>query len=150
MTNIATKLETALAVNHYLLLSNRARSRKRRRGRSTTVFRRSKLSYGSRRSRPCIPIRSLCVPKRRWHGMGRAAKAWHFLSALCNLVMERSMLQTNYLSRSFHSRSFTALNQDVTLIAVIEMSQSSWLVAGMAPGVERQPLKKLSRTKTNC
>ena len=27
------------------------------------------------------------------------------------------------------------------LIAVIEMSQSSWLVAGIVPGVERQPLK---------
>ena len=35
------------------------------------------------------------------------------------------------------SRSFTALNQDNTLIVVIEMSQSSWLVAGMVPGVER-------------
>jgi transposase len=41
------------------------------------------------------------------------------------------------------SRSFTSLNQDNTLIVVIEMSQSSWLVAGMVPGVERQPLKKL-------
>ena len=41
------------------------------------------------------------------------------------------------------SRSFTALNQDNTLIVVIEMGQSSWLVAGMVPGVERQPLKKL-------
>jgi hypothetical protein len=26
----------------------------------------------------------------------------------------------------------------------IEMSQSSWLVAGIVPGVERQPLKKLA------
>jgi transposase len=30
------------------------------------------------------------------------------------------------------------------LIAVVEMSQSSWLVAGIVPGVERQPLKKLA------
>jgi len=30
------------------------------------------------------------------------------------------------------------------LIAVIEMSPSSWLVAGIVPGVERQPLKKLA------
>src|SRR5262249_39498966 len=37
-----------------------------------------------------------------------------------------------------------ALEQDATLIAVIEMSQSSWLVAGIVPGVERQPLKKLT------
>jgi transposase len=29
------------------------------------------------------------------------------------------------------------------LIAVIELSLSSWLVAGIVPGVERQPLKKL-------
>src|SRR5205814_7556104 len=35
------------------------------------------------------------------------------------------------------------LKQDSTLIAVIEMSLSSWLVAGIVPGVERQPLKKL-------
>jgi transposase len=33
--------------------------------------------------------------------------------------------------------------QDKTIIAVIEMSQSSWLVAGIVPGIERHPLKKL-------
>src|SRR5215210_4812377 len=36
------------------------------------------------------------------------------------------------------------VDQDRTLIAVIEMSQSNWLVAGLVPGIERQPLKKLS------
>ena len=41
------------------------------------------------------------------------------------------------------SRSLTVLKGDSTLIAVIEMSQSSWLVAGLVPGIERQPLKKL-------
>jgi transposase len=41
------------------------------------------------------------------------------------------------------SRSLVALDQNSTIIAVIEMSQSSWLVAGMLPGVERQPRKKL-------
>jgi transposase len=46
--------------------------------------------------------------------------------------MERLMLQSNDLSRSL-----TALVQDSTLIAVIEMSQSSWLVAGVIPGIER-------------
>jgi transposase len=35
------------------------------------------------------------------------------------------------------------LDQNSTIIAVIEMSQSSWLVAGLIPGVERHPLKKL-------
>ena len=41
------------------------------------------------------------------------------------------------------SRSLIPLCQDSTLIAVIEMSQSSWLVAGIVPGMERHPLKKL-------
>ena len=41
------------------------------------------------------------------------------------------------------SRSLAALDQDSTLIAVIEMSQASWLVGASVPGVERHPLKKL-------
>ena len=36
-----------------------------------------------------------------------------------------------------------AFMQDNTLIAVIELSLSSWLVAGLIPGVSREPLKKL-------
>jgi transposase len=39
------------------------------------------------------------------------------------------------------SRSLVARDQNSTIIAVIEMSQSSWLVAGMLPGIERQPRK---------
>src|SRR6202048_1710187 len=42
------------------------------------------------------------------------------------------------------NRSPTPLKLDGTLIVVIEMSLSSWLVAGIVPGVERQPLKKLA------
>jgi transposase len=42
------------------------------------------------------------------------------------------------------SKSLAALNQDSTLIAVIEMSQASWLVGAIVPGVERHPLKKLT------
>ena len=42
------------------------------------------------------------------------------------------------------SRSPITLNQDGTLIAVIEMSRSSWLVAGIVPGIARHPLKKLA------
>jgi len=41
------------------------------------------------------------------------------------------------------SRSLVALDQNSTIIAVVEMSQSSWLVGGMLPGIERQPQKKL-------
>jgi transposase len=52
--------------------------------------------------------------------------------------MEHPMSELNDLSRSL-----TSLEQDKTIIAVIEMSQSSWLVAGIVPGIERHPLKKL-------
>lgn len=37
-----------------------------------------------------------------------------------------------------------AFNQDSTLVVVVEMSLSSWLVAGLIPGVSREPLKKIS------
>src|SRR5215510_11187299 len=37
------------------------------------------------------------------------------------------------------SRSLTALEQDSTIVAVIEMSQAKWLVAALVPGIERQP-----------
>ena len=40
-------------------------------------------------------------------------------------------------------RALVPLEPDSSLVAVIEMSQSSWLVAAIVPGVERQPLKKL-------
>ena len=38
------------------------------------------------------------------------------------------------------SRCLDPLDMDATLIAVVEMSQSSWLVGGIVPGVGRQPL----------
>ena len=41
------------------------------------------------------------------------------------------------------SRSLVALDHNSTIIAVVEMSQSSWLVGGVVPGIERQPCKKL-------
>jgi len=41
------------------------------------------------------------------------------------------------------SRSLIPFDPNQTLIAVIELSKTSWLVAGIIPGVERQPLKKL-------
>src|SRR6201984_2982164 len=53
--------------------------------------------------------------------------------------MELPMQTLNNLSRSL-----IALEPANTLIAVIEMSLSSWLVAGIVPGIERQPLKKLA------
>src|SRR5713101_5198386 len=40
-------------------------------------------------------------------------------------------------------RSLAAFDQDSTLVAVVELSKKSWLVAGLIPGVERQPKKKM-------
>jgi transposase len=54
-------------------------------------------------------------------------------------MMKRKTTTMNDLSRCLDP-----LDMDATLIAVIEMSQSSWLVAGIVLGVERQPLKKIA------
>ena len=49
------------------------------------------------------------------------------------------MTQLNYLSRSL-----VPFDQATTLVAVIELSQSSWPIAGTIPGIKRQPLKKIA------
>ena len=41
------------------------------------------------------------------------------------------------------SRSYIPFNQDSTLVTVLEMSSKSWLLAGVVPGVKRQPRKGL-------
>src|ERR1700682_510770 len=69
--------------------------------------------------------------------MGRAARACDLGAA--TTAGRCPMRQANDLSRSL-----AAFDQPTTLIAVIEMSQSSWLVAGIVPGLERHPLKKLA------
>src|SRR5256885_6700022 len=68
--------------------------------------------------------------------MGRAARNGNFV-AVSNR-WSAAMPQPNDLSRSL-----VALDQDSTIIAVVEWSQSSWLVGGVLPGIERQPCKKL-------
>ena len=42
------------------------------------------------------------------------------------------------------SRSRVTFEQDATIVAVIEMGQSSWLVAAIVPGLDRHPLKKIA------
>ena len=47
------------------------------------------------------------------------------------------------------SRSLAAFDPISTLVVVVvEMSKASWLVSGVVPGVERQPLKKLEPDAT--
>ncbi len=53
------------------------------------------------------------------------------------------MVQVNDLSRSL-----AVFDPISTLVVVVEMSKASWLVSGVVPGVERQPLKKLEPDAT--
>src|SRR3974390_2597997 len=69
---------------------------------------------------------------------GAAARILHSIVADVNR-WSAPMQKLNDLNQSL-----AALERGGTLIAVIEMSLSSWLVAGIVPGVERQPLKKLT------
>ena len=64
--------------------------------------------------------------------------------AACNR-WSAAMPQPNDLSRSL-----VALDQNSTIIGVIEMNQSIWLVAGVLPGIERQPRKSWSRMPKGC
>jgi hypothetical protein len=68
--------------------------------------------------------------------MGRAARNGNFVAAFSR--WSAAMPQPNDLSRSL-----VALDQNSTAIAVVELSQSSWLVGGVLPGIERQLRKKL-------
>jgi hypothetical protein len=71
---------------------------------------------------------------------GRSPRAWHLRRCSTATEGDSPMSQRHHFDTR---RSLTALEQDSTIIAVIEMSQSKWLVAGLVPGVEREPLKKL-------
>src|SRR2546430_15371222 len=87
---------------------------------------------------PTLPTASaICERFRRWKML------WGGGVDIASIVrcepMELPMQTLNNLSRSL-----IALEPASTLIAVIEMSLSSWLVAGIVPGIERQPLKKLA------
>src|SRR3984885_6123603 len=88
-------------------------------------------------------------PKRRTamsglgpEAMGTAAKVWH----RCRCAKTDGgapMTQVDDLSRSL-----IAFEQKSTMVVVLEMSQSSWLAAGVVPGFERRPLKKLDPDPT--
>ncbi len=46
------------------------------------------------------------------------------------------------MKRNDLSRCLVAFDQNSTLVAVVELSAKSWLIAGLVPGLARQPLKK--------
>ena len=66
-----------------------------------------------------------------------AATRWHTI-VVAKQLMERPM------KRNDLSRSLVAFEQNNTLVAVVELSLKSWLVAGLVPGLAREPLKKQS------
>src|SRR5450759_2208402 len=87
---------------------------------------------------PGLPLLSASGPE----AMGTAAKVWH----RCRCAKADGgapMTQVDDLSRFL-----IAFEQNSTMVVVLEMSQSSWLVAGVVPGVERRPLKKLDPEPT--
>jgi transposase len=47
------------------------------------------------------------------------------------------------MKRDDLSRSLVAFDQNSTLVATVELSAKTWLVAGLVPGLDRDPLKKL-------
>src|SRR3989449_300416 len=92
---------------------------------------------------PSLAKRSVCrhTPEVG-EAMGRAAEVVAPSSSIrtdggCPVV------QVNDLSRSL-----AAFDPASTLVVVVEMSKASWLVSGVVPGVERQPLKKLEPDAT--
>src|SRR6516164_9219281 len=83
-----------------------------------------------------LEVRIQSPPAERCYGAGGEEMAPSI--AARKQLMECPMPQPNDLSRSL-----VALDQNSTIITVVEMSQSSWLVGGILPGIERQPRKKL-------
>ena len=61
----------------------------------------------------------------------------------CKIVASINLQLTELRMPKPHDTSPAAFMQDNTLIAVIELGLSNWLVAGLIPGVSREPLKKL-------
>jgi hypothetical protein len=56
-----------------------------------------------------------------------------------------SLQQTNGVPHATAERlRQVPLDQDSTLVAVIEMGQASWLVAAIVPSLNRHPLKKIA------
>jgi transposase len=70
---------------------------------------------------------------------------WGERRGVAPLALSKRPPKERPMSQSFDaSKSLVGLDQDSTVIVVIEMSQSNWLVAAVVPGLERRPVKKLN------
>ena len=99
---------------------------------------RASVSQALERIRPLVPSHTR---GGRSYGAGRR-RLWH-LHCPYELMEVCPVMQVNDLSRSL-----AGFDQVSTLVVVVEMSKASWLVSGVIPGVERQPLKKLEPDST--
>jgi hypothetical protein len=70
---------------------------------------------------------------------GRQVKAWHPSAA-----ETRGSCPPMSYRNDQSKKSSTAFDPASTLVAVVELSSNSWLVAGIVPGIDRHPLKKLA------
>jgi hypothetical protein len=70
---------------------------------------------------------------------GRRVKAWH-----PSVAETRGSYPPMSYRHDQSKKSSTAFDQASTLVAVVELSRNSWLVAGIVPGIDRHPLKKLA------
>jgi transposase len=68
----------------------------------------------------------------------RRGRCATIVAVVINKLVEHPMHQNDM------SRSLVAFDQNSTLVAVVELSLKTWLVAGLVPGITRQPLKKQS------
>jgi hypothetical protein len=68
----------------------------------------------------------------------KAAKGFRSFTACTPIASQNCEL--SYRSK----KSFTAFDQGTTLLAVVELSRNFWLVAGIIPGIVRQPSKKFA------
>src|SRR6476469_9312446 len=85
-------------------------------------------------------IDSQSVKKRGKRCYGASGETAVKIVASINLQLTELRMQKPHDNSK---ASPAAIMQDNTPIAVIELSLSNWLVAGLIPGVSREPLKKL-------
>src|SRR6516165_3940289 len=98
---------------------------------------------GSRDKRAGAYTATFAVTHPRWEKLWGGAAEVVAPSSSLRTDGGCPVLQVNDLSRSL--ASFDPIS---TLVVVVEMSKTSWLVSGAVPGVERQPLKKLEPDAT--
>jgi hypothetical protein len=104
---------------------------------------RGTVSQALKRMRNFVRISRRAVTHPRWEKLwGGRRRLWH-LHRPYKPMEVAPVAQVNDLSRSLN-----AFDPISTLVVVVEMSKASWLVSGVVPGVERQPLKKLEPDAT--